>query len=891
MWIIGFLAGAFFGVLSQQPLMIFVGGVCGLLVAGVWEAKSREREKAWQALNKRLDNLEARLMKIEVQRDHPLPAQTAQTPLVETAKAAPVAPTVNVATPSPVAPPGYSSAPPAPPIRKIPAAPPPPPLEPEPAQPPGGFWARWLQGNPLAKIGVVLLFFGIASALKVAAEHAVFPLEAKLALAVAGALVMLGLGWRQREARPMFGLAMQGGGIAILYLLVYLAYAHFGLIGARPAFFLFTLLGAACTALAVAQDGVSLAVLGMAGAFVAPTLAGTGGGQIELFGYFALLNLVVLGLVWLKDWRALSRTGFIFTFLVGLAWGLKNYQPTAFAVSEFFLVFFFLCYSLAPLLAAKFQAPGAAALGDGIPLFGVPLAALALQIGIVKYLPNGLAWSSFVAGLYYLVLAWEARRIGEEILRRAYVAIAAVLLALSIPLAFDAGLSAAFWALGGAGLIRLGLLREDENSITLGTALQFLAGSYFLVCQMTLGPFTPAPAGEMLPGMTALAVAGLVSGYWLRERGSEAPFVWWGQVWWLAAVGWAMHHYLDGITALSGWVGATALSVMLSEIVGTGLDWPALRRPAFLLGPTLLGAVLLAFPLYGHVLHGSLGAAIPLALAMFYAVLRRQEDAAVALYPQFSHHLAGWLIVALVPLELHWLAGHYWPEVPLWQALSWGAAAALCISLVQAALTRNVWPVAAHPHDYLESILFPALAIAAAWPFYANFTLSGACGLPYLPILNPLDGVLIAVFLSLARWDATHREWQGGDSGNRIKTILAAQAVVGVSALAARITHFWGGVPFRADALFRSALFQGLTSLLWTLAALSLMVFAARNGKRRLWFGGFSVLLMVGLKLMLVDLANAGTLTWSVSLIGVALLVIAAGYFAPLPPEEDEATA
>ena len=32
------------------------------------------------------------------------------------------------------------------------------------------------------------------------------------------------------------------------------------------------------------------------------------------------------------------------------------------------------------------------------------------------------------------------------------------------------------------------------------------------------------------------------------------------------------------------------------------------------------------------------------------------------------------------------------------------------------------------------------------------------------------------------------------------------------------------------------------------------------------------------------DVAGAGTLTWTATLLGVALLVLAAGYFAPLPP-------
>src|SRR5512135_711837 len=38
------------------------------------------------------------------------------------------------------------------------------------------------------------------------------------------------------------------------------------------------------------------------------------------------------------------------------------------------------------------------------------------------------------------------------------------------------------------------------------------------------------------------------------------------------------------------------------------------------------------------------------------------------------------------------------------------------------------------------------------------------------------------------------------------------------------------------------------------------------------------------MKLLFIDFANAGTISWTVSLIGVSLLVLAAGYFAPAPP-------
>jgi uncharacterized membrane protein len=114
-------------------------------------------------------------------------------------------------------------------------------------------------------------------------------------------------------------------------------------------------------------------------------------------------------------------------------------------------------------------------------------------------------------------------------------------------------------------------------------------------------------------------------------------------------------------------------------------------------------------------------------------------------------------------------------------------------------------------------------------------------------------------------------------------------AFLWISAEAARLTHHWGGVPFDAQYLLASFMLQAGLSLLWTSIAMGVMVYASREGKRTLWFNGFGLLAIVGVKLMMVDLTNKGTVLWTVSLIGIALLIIAASYFSPAPPKEVQA--
>jgi uncharacterized membrane protein len=114
--------------------------------------------------------------------------------------------------------------------------------------------------------------------------------------------------------------------------------------------------------------------------------------------------------------------------------------------------------------------------------------------------------------------------------------------------------------------------------------------------------------------------------------------------------------------------------------------------------------------------------------------------------------------------------------------------------------------------------------------------------------------------------------------------MFAALAFIWLSAMAMRVAHHWGGVPFNAAAMLGSGMAQSILSLLWTALALTLMISATRRVIRNRWFAGFALLGVVGAKFILIDVVNKGTVTWTLSLIGVGLLILAASYFSPAPP-------
>src|SRR5204862_1041406 len=117
-----------------------------------------------------------------------------------------------------------------------------------------------------------------------------------------------------------------------------------------------------------------------------------------------------------------------------------------------------------------------------------------------------------------------------------------------------------------------------------------------------------------------------------------------------------------------------------------------------------------------------------------------------------------------------------------------------------------------------------------------------------------------------------------------LRGVPYALCFVWLSAMAIRIAHHWGRVPFDTAALLSSGIAQSMLSLLWTALALALMISATRKVLRQRWFMGFALLGIVGAKFVLIDVVNKGTITWTLSLVGVGLLILAASYFSPAPP-------
>lgn len=765
----------------------------------------------------------------------------------------------------------------------------------------------WLKGyftsgNLIVRVGVVVLFFGVAFLLKYAADHSLLPIELRLIATALGGMLLLIFGWRLREKRRNYALSLQGGAVGVLYLTVFAALRLYDLMPPGLAFALLLLFVTLSAMLALLQDAKALSVLATAGGFLAPVLTSTGAGShVALFSYYLLLNGGILLIAWFKAWRILNLLGFAFTFVIGAFWGAQYYRPEYFASTEPFLLAFFLLYVGVALLFALRQPPDLKGIVDGSLVFGVPLVSAGLQAALVKDYPYGLAFSALALGGFYTGLGSLLFKRGSQALRmlaESFLATGVVFTTLAVPFAFEGRITSAFWSLEGAAILWIGLRQSRLLPRLFGSLLQLLAGLFYLVDATRLGEDLPLLNGLFM-GTLLIALAGLFSSFYLerlRERIGTIEqilihgFFLWGILWWL---GGCMREIEDFVLGADRWawlLGVLTLTAVLSEWLKPRLPWQRLSYVGLGLLPLLLLTVLGMALELSHFLIGWTAAAWLAALAAHYWLLRHYDEFNPRVI-QFWHAGAFWLLTFLLASEASWRLAELIPGGSVWRLIPWGIVP---MALVWGLLRLGpglAWPVGRFRQAYMTLVPAPLMLYLLVWSMLANMQ-SNADPQPlsYLPLLNPLDLTILFCLLLALQWWRHAADWL---IGQRI-TLARYLSVVGgllflwLNGMVARTVHHWAGVTLDAGEMFRSQVFQASISVLWALLGLGGMLLGSSMKKRYVWLLGAGLMGLVVVKLFLVDLSNTGTVARIVSFLCVGLLLLLVGYFSPVPPRHSK---
>ena len=334
------------------------------------------------------------------------------------------------------------------------------------------------------RIGVVIMFFGVAFLLKYFAEHFTVSIELRLAAVAGFAVALIVLGLRLAAARPAYGLSLQGAGAGILYLTIYAAFRLYGVLPEAPAIVLLVVVAALTIGLAVRADSQPLAALAVAGGFLAPVLVGNDGDPLLLFGYFAVLNAAIFALAWSKSWRALNAVGFVFTFVLGSAWGREFHAAAHYAIVQPFLALFFVFYVGIAILNVRRAPPTTRDPVDGllVSAFRWPASRCKQRSCTNTTMASRGARSRSRRSMPFS--SWRRASTRSRDIRCSparCAALAVIFATVAIPFAFDDRYTAAIWAVEAAGVYWIGVRQNVPFARAFALLVEVGAGILFAI--------------------------------------------------------------------------------------------------------------------------------------------------------------------------------------------------------------------------------------------------------------------------------------------------------------------------------------------------------------------------------------------------------------------------
>jgi len=478
-----------------------------------------------------------------------------------------------------------------------------------------------------------------------------------------------------------------------------------------------------------------------------------------------------------------------------------------------------------------------------------------------------------------------------------FIALGVIFANLSIPLAFSAPATSAFWAFEGAALVWVGL-RQNRNVVTgFGFLLQLGSWISFVVKISMVEPdlfFNGQLFGFLLIIGSSLFSAWQIhikndAKNWMKEF--IPIFLIAGFLWWLLA-GFPQMLYLTPSFDYMAVVYPLfyAITLLILDFASQRLHWDQLKKP-FTLFPVVLILSLLTQANNATLMEPFLDGgyfAWPLNLSILYFILYRARNNEATTPIKIAHFTGAAIMAAVVSLECHTVVQRVLPDPAVWSAIFMVLPlSVLLILFTSPFIYRGLFSVQLQPFYY--NIVNPALGYTLLFfVLVLNFTGDGsATPLPYIPLLNPTELFSLIAFGAFWRWHTTNK-WIKPEAKNFTVVLLAVALFLFVNLGIARIIHHLSDVAWSFNGMYRSTPVQITYSIFWGIMGFVFTITGNRKGSRLLWLAGALFFALVLVKLFFVDLASTQNVIRMITFVSVGGLLIIVGYFAPVPPAKKD---
>src|SRR5690606_11856504 len=180
---------------------------------------------------------------------------------------------------------------------------------------------KFIGENLANKIGIAILVLGIGFFVKYAIDQDWIGVYGRVFIGILCGGILIGVAHRLRQTFTAFSSVLVGGGIAVFYLTIAIAFHEYQILPQTVAFVIMVVITAFTVFLSIMYNRVELAVLAILGGFGSPLMVSTGGGNyIVLFTYITLLNIGMLVLAYFKKWNLVNIVSYVFTVLLFGSW-------------------------------------------------------------------------------------------------------------------------------------------------------------------------------------------------------------------------------------------------------------------------------------------------------------------------------------------------------------------------------------------------------------------------------------------------------------------------------------------------------------------------------------------------------------------------------------------
>jgi uncharacterized membrane protein len=409
---------------------------------------------------------------------------------------------------------------------------PPPPIPPEP-RPPAPTWSAFDLESIIGRrwigwIAILLILFATAFFLKYAFDNRWIGELGRVSIGIALGMAMClgGFKYHQRGWR-VFSQILTSGGIVLLYLSTYAAFAYYHLVGQKTAFAFLAILIAEAAALALVYNAPAIAIMALVGGLLTPVLLHSDRDQYRsFFAYLVVLDAGTLAL--LKHWRGLSSIAYYGTQLLFWLWYDENYHHQKRGAVLVFQTAIFLLFLLAHL-ARELIRRESATLEDAMLLLVNPFTFFATTYHLFN--PTHHDWMGafaiimalLYAGIAKLLLTRGARSRRDLLL---LIAVALTFVTIAIPIQLRSNWITIAWAVEGVAILWAGLEIQSVRLRAHAFALFALAFGKFLFWDTPYGyraAFTPVFNRYFL---SSLAVIGCyIAAVYLFERAGKRDLV------------------------------------------------------------------------------------------------------------------------------------------------------------------------------------------------------------------------------------------------------------------------------------------------------------------------------------------------------------------------------